>query len=166
MIMILNMNASQKKKHYQHGRSKDGSKHGVAGVSSSPISAKAVVVSGSTTAVQVRTQDVAVARKVTASEKIKEMQTELKLARGQKMVDFMSEDCIDEPMNDVRPQIVQSGVVPQDSSARQGFLRDSVIGSVRIGSSVSSKLNYILNEVRFHRLPSDYMLSHLNDTLL
>lgn len=154
MIMILNMKASQKKNIHQHGQFKHGSpnKGGDAGsrvgLNVSPISAKAgSIVSGSTTAVQVKTQDVAVARKVAASEKIKEMQMELRIAREQKMAEFMSEDAMDEMKDDASPRTVQPGVVPQEPSAIQGLLKDSVVGDVRIGSSVSTKLDYILSEV-------------------
>lgn len=154
MIMILNLNASQKKRLHQHGQSKQGTHNkdddagSRVGLNVSPISAKAgSIVSGSTTAVQLKTQDVAVTRKVAASEKIKEMQTELRIAREQKMAEFISEDAMDEMEEDERQQTVQPGAVTQEPSAIQGLLKDSVVGAVRIGSSVSTKLDYILSEV-------------------
>lgn len=92
-------------------------------------------------------------RKATAPETIREMQSEL--LKAQKMREDLTEDDDGHIMTDVHQPVPMSTVNEDDS--RIALLASSPIVDVKIGQSASSKLNFILNEVRL--LPNFKRLS-------
>lgn len=83
-------------------------------------------------------------RKATAPETIKEMQHELLVA--QKLRNSLAEEANGRVAVDAQP--LPSMTVTNDDDSRAALLASSLLAGVQVGRSASSKLNYILDEVR------------------